>query len=163
MPGDWRCIGQNNKGEERVGALAALLVLAYVLGLFALAWRSDRHAGLSNPHGRALIYGLSLAVYTGSSMYLSGIGLAARSGWIYAAPFLGAGLVASLFYPAMRRVAVIVKQENIVSVADFLSSRYGKSRMVGVMVATLSLLCSIPFLAPQLRGMGMQWRIVAHT
>ena len=142
---------------------ASVLVLAFVLALFALAWWSDRHVEGSGPRLRAATYGLSIAVYTGSIMYLSGVGLAARSGWIYLTGYIGAALAVTLMFPVMLRMASIVKRENIVSIADFLSSRYGKSRIVGVMVASLALVCGIPFLAQQLRGVAMEWSIVAHT
>lgn len=134
-----------------------IVVPIYVLGLFSLAWWSDRRPARRSPRMRAAVTGLSIAVCIGPWSYFSSIGAAARNGLGFMLIYLGAVLAVLLFFPVMRRIAEIVKRENIVSVADFLSARYGKSRPVGVLSALLALFCSIPFLAQQLRGLALAW------
>jgi signal transduction histidine kinase/Na+/proline symporter/CheY-like chemotaxis protein len=143
--------------------LILLLVPLYVLGLFALAWWSDRHAAIGSPRLRAAIWGLSMAVYTGSWIFFSSIGAAARSGWGVLTTYGGPVLAFLILFPLILRIARIVKRENIVSIADFLSARYGKSRAVGTLVTGLALCCSIPFIAQQLRALAMGWSAVQQT
>ena len=145
------------------GTLIFLLVPLYVLSLFALAWWSDRHPGAENPQLRAVIWGLSTAVYTGSWIFFSGIGAVSRAGWGFTTTFAGAALTFAIFFPVIIRIAKVVKRENIVSFADFLSSRYGKSRVVGVLVTVFALLFSMPFIAQQLRALAMAWSVMLHT
>ena len=145
------------------GILIFILVSVYVLGLFALAWWSDRHPKTENPRLRALICGLSLSVYTGSWIYFSSIGAAARSGWGILTTYGGPAITFILFFPIILRIARIVKRENIVSIADFLAARYGKSRAVGTLVTIFALIGSLPFIAQQLRALSMAWSVVQHT
>ncbi len=128
-----------------------------------LAMWKRRSRDLKNRHLRPILYSLSLALYCGSWTYFTAVGATARYGWNFFTNYLGAILAITLFFPVMLRIASIVKQENIVSIADFLSSRYGKNRIVGTLVATLALLTSLPFLAMQLRGMAVTWATVTHT
>lgn len=135
----------------------------YVLGFFALAWWSERGLAADVPRLGPMVWGLSIAVYTSSSIYFSFIGTSARGGTASLTPYLGPVLVFALMFPLVLRIAKIVKRENIVSIADFLSSRYGKSRVLATLVATFAMLGSIPFLAQQLRGMSMALSAVTQT
>ncbi len=139
------------------------LLLIFALGFFALAWWSDRSGQIESARFRAAVYALSIPVYYGSWIYFSSIGNASRYGWNYITAYLGAALAFSLFFPVMFRAAGVVKQENIGSIADFLSSRYGKSRSVGTLVACLALIGSLPFIAMQLKGLSMAWSAVTRT
>ena len=136
---------------------------AYVLGFFALAWWSERSLSTELPRMGPLVCGLSMAVYTSSSIYFSVIGTSARTGTASLMPYLGPVLVFAFLFPLVLRIAKIVKRENIVSIADFLSSRYGKSRSLATLVATLAVIASIPFLAQQLRGMSMALSAVTQV
>ena len=64
-----------------------VLALAYVSGLFALAWYADRTVrSRKGTGGRPLIYALSLAVYCTSWTFFGSVGFAASNGYAFFAP-----------------------------------------------------------------------------
>ncbi|HYE43579.1 MAG TPA: hybrid sensor histidine kinase/response regulator [Caulobacteraceae bacterium] len=138
----------------------SLLVLALVAGymavLFAVAWRSER-PGVSRRRLGPWAYALSLAIYCTSWTYYGAVGTAARNGWEYLPIYIGPALGILLFWPVWRRIGAAVKRENIGSIADFLSSRYGKSQTLGALVACVAIVGSLPYIALQLRSLSMVW------
>jgi Na+/proline symporter/signal transduction histidine kinase len=142
------------------------LVLAYMAALFVVAWRGERPGSrVAAPPGRGVGptgYALSLAIYCTSWTYYGAVGTAARDGWEYLPIYLGpaAGLI--LLFPVWRRIAQAARRENVGSIADFLSSRYGKSGRLGALVALVAILGSLPYIALQLKSLSMAWRLVTH-
>ncbi|HWU01998.1 MAG TPA: hypothetical protein VN222_04595, partial [Novosphingobium sp.] len=127
-----------------------ILVIAVMLYLALLAlvgWRAGR--GGSGRY-RALRYGLSLATICTAWTYFAGVGGAGEGSWLFLANALGSVMAITLLRPVWRRIAVLSKQENVGSLADFLAARFGKSRTLGVMVAALAALGTLPYFALQL-------------
>ena len=124
--------------------LILTLVAAYMALLFAVAWRSERVG--HRPHGRRLgpwAYALSLAIYCTSWTYYGAVGTAARDGWDYLPIYLGPVIGLVILFPLWRRIAAAAKRENIGSIADFISSRYGKSPSLGALVACVAIVGSL--------------------
>lgn len=136
---------------------------AYMAFLFAVAWLSERHRGTRPPRSRALVYGLSLAVYCTSWTYFGAVGTGARSGWDYLPIYIGPSLVLTLLFPLWQRIAVAAKRENAGSIADFLSARYGKRPLVGAVVATVAILGAVPYIALQLRSITMAVKLLGGS
>ena len=144
------------------GPYILALLLLYMLGLFVVAWRADRAvAAESRPRRRKVIYGLSLAVLCSSLTYFGAVGIATRRGWEFIPNILGPILGMVLLYPIWRRIAVAAKRENVGSIADFLSSRYGKSRALGTLVAAVAMVSALPYIASQLITLAGAWGRVA--
>ncbi len=58
-----------------------------------------------------------------------------------------------LFAPwVLQKMIMISKQENITSIADFIAARYGKSQALAVVVALICVVCVLPYIALQLKG-----------
>ncbi|WP_421731351.1 PAS-domain containing protein [Brevundimonas sp.] len=139
------------------------LVAAYMMALFAIAWRGERNAASSS--GRRFgpwAYALSLAIYCTSWTYYGAVGTAARDGWEYVAIYLGPIIGVVVLFPIWRRIAAAAKRENIGSIADFISSRYGKSQTLGALVACVAIFGSLPYIALQLKSLSMAWRLVTE-
>ena len=132
-----------------------LLSGAYLAFLFFVAWRSERGRRTLGDNGKALVYGLSLAVYCTSWTFFGAVGTAARTGWDYLPIYIGPSLAVTLLFPIWRRVALAAKRENTGSIADFLSARYGKSAGLGALVAGVALVGALPYIALQLRSLTM--------
>ena len=140
------------------GTLILVLLSVYMLALFAVAWRADRKpAPAESAQRRAIVYGLSIAVYFTSWTYYGAVGTAARTGWQYLPIFLGPILALTVFFPLWRKIAVAAKRENVGSVADFLASRYGKNRILGTVVACVLLVGTMPYIALQLKSLSTAW------
>lgn len=129
--------------------------------LFVVAWRSERR-GQRRPGGwfGSWGYALSLAIYCTSWTYYGAVGTAARDGWEYLPIYLGPVLGIVVLFPIWKRVAAAAKRENVGSIADFISSRYGKSQTLGALVTCVAIVGSLPYIALQLKSLSMAWQLV---
>ncbi|KJS27658.1 MAG: hypothetical protein VR75_02240 [Hyphomonadaceae bacterium BRH_c29] len=134
----------------------------YVLGLFAIAWRGDRRAGDPSASHSPYIYALALAVYCTSWTFFGAVGTSATSGWDYVAIYLGPALVFVFLPDLIRRIGDVAQRESVSSLADFLSARYGKSRAVGALAAVAAVAGSLPYIALQLKSVGMSFQALAY-
>jgi len=127
--------------------------LLYITLLFLIAWRVDRRADrgasvVNNPY----VYALSLAVYCTAWTFFGSVGRAATGGLIFLGVYLGPTLLAPLWYMVLRKMIVISKNLRITSIADFISSRYGKSSVLAVLVTIIAVLGIVPYISIQLRA-----------
>ncbi|WP_130471812.1 sensor histidine kinase [Candidatus Magnetaquicoccus inordinatus] len=135
--------------------LLPFLSIAYLGLLFAVAYYADRRAAA----GRSLvnnstIYTLSIAVYCTSWTYYGSVGRAAVSGVGFLPIFLGPTLMAALWWSLLGKIITIAKRNHITSIADFISSRYGKSPMLGGMVTLFVVVGIMPYIALQLKAVA---------
>jgi len=141
-----------------ISAHVVLIVsLTYFGLLFSVAYYADkrRQAGkslLSN----SMVYSLSLAVYCTSWTFYGSVGRAATSGLEFLPIYLGPTLMAFTWWFVLRKMVRISKEQNIVSIADFISSRYDRSAILGAIVTLFALFGIMPYIALQLKA-------IAHT
>ncbi len=130
-----------------------LLALAYVLVLFAIAYFADNSPNASKLYRiTPCIYPLTLAVYCTSWTFFGAVGTAAKSGWDYLPIYLGPMLVMIFGYDLLKRMIDISKAHRITSIADFIAFRYGRDRMLALLVTIASVIGSIPYIALQLKA-----------
>jgi phosphoserine phosphatase RsbU/P len=138
-------------------AVVVFVSLVYLGLLFAVAFYADRQrrAGrslVSNPH----VYALSLAVYFTSWTFYGSAGRAATVGLDFMPTDLAPTLMAFTWWFLLRKIVRISKEQNITSIADFISSRYGKATSLGAIVTIFTVVGIMPYIALQLKA-------VAHT
>ncbi|QND15663.1 hybrid sensor histidine kinase/response regulator [Rhizobium leguminosarum bv. trifolii] len=128
----------------------------YLLLLFAVASYGDRkNRGQGTLEGGwPVVYALSLAIYCTSWTYFGSVGLAAQRGLEFAGIYIGPILVFTLGMPLLRRIIELAKAEKLTSVADFVAARYGKNPTVATIVALISLIGAIPYIALQLKAIS---------
>ncbi|MGO6742185.1 hybrid sensor histidine kinase/response regulator [Rhizobium ruizarguesonis] len=135
----------------------------YLLLLFAVASYGDRkNRGPGTRQGGPgtleggwpVVYALSLAIYCTSWTYFGSVGLAAQRGLEFAGIYIGPILVFTLGMPLLRRIIELAKAEKLTSVADFVAARYGKNSTVATIVALISLIGAIPYIALQLKAIS---------
>ena len=61
----------------------------------------------------------------------------------------------------LRKMVRAAKQHNVTSIADFLASRYGKSRAVGVTATLFATVGVLPYIALQLQAVSSTFRSIA--
>ena len=138
------------------------LSLAYLGLLFAVAYFGDRHArDWSRNSVAPVVYGLSLAIYCTSWTFYGAVGRAATSGIDFVLIYTGPVLVVTLGYPVVAKMVRLAKQHNVTSIADFLASRYGKSRAVGVTATLFATVGVLPYIALQLQAVSSSFRTIA--
>jgi sigma-B regulation protein RsbU (phosphoserine phosphatase) len=131
----------------------AAIAAAYTLLLFWVAWYARRRAEqgrslVSNP----VVYSLSLAVYCTSWTFYGSVGKAATSGIDFLMIYLGPTLVAFSWFFVLRRIIRISKENNVSSIADFISLRYGSSQLLGSLITLIAVLGIMPYIALQIKA-----------
>ncbi len=127
--------------------------LAYVGLLFFVAWTGDREGQrFFVGRRRALLYSMSLAVYCTSWTYYGSVGLASKRGLDFLPIYIGPILVFAFGRKLLERIARLARDQNLTTVADFVSARYGKSQTVASLAALIALMASAPYIALQLKA-----------
>jgi Na+/proline symporter/nitrogen-specific signal transduction histidine kinase len=144
------------------GIWILLASLAYLGVLFGIAWFGDRRAEsgrsiIRNP----VIYTLSIAVYCTSWTFYGAVGSAARSGPEFVTIYLGPTITFVGWWFVLRRMVRISKAHRITSIADFISSRYGKSSRLSVLVTLVAAAGAMPYLALQLKAVATSFTVLA--
>ncbi|MCB0211812.1 MAG: histidine kinase, partial [Anaerolineae bacterium] len=143
------------------GGIILFVSFAYIGFLFAIAHYSDKRADagrsvISNPY----IYSLSLAVYCTAWTFYGSVGRAASTGIGFLPIYLGPTLMAALWYPVMRKIIRISKLNRITSIADFISSRYGKSSSLAGLVTIIAVVGIIPYISLQLEAVSTSFSVM---
>ncbi|MBL8270553.1 PAS domain-containing hybrid sensor histidine kinase/response regulator [Steroidobacter sp.] len=135
--------------------------LAYVCGLFVIAWWGDRRR-LYPDHARLrpLIYSLALAVYCSSWTFYGAVGSAVRDGLSYLPIYLGPMLLFLFLLPFFERLVRLAKQQNATSISDLLAARFGRSPQIAVAVTLIALTAAIPYIALQLKAISMSIEVL---
>ena len=149
-------------------ALAPSLVLgtslAYLLALFAVAWWADRRAAASRSViANAWVYSLSLGVYCTAWTYFGSVGRAATGGIWFLPIYLGPTLAMVLAWLVLRKMVRIARTYRITSIADFIASRYGKSRALAAIVTLLALVGVVPYVALQLKAVASGYGVLTGS
>ena len=135
--------------------------LAYLAALFAIAWWADRRAAAGRSViGNAWIYALSMAVYCTAWTYFGSIGRAASGGVWFLPIYLGPTLGMVLAWLVLRKMIRIARRARITSIADFVASRYGKSRLLAALVTLLALVGVVPYVALQLKAVAAGYELL---
>jgi Na+/proline symporter/signal transduction histidine kinase len=134
------------------GVIAA--AFGYIGFLFFVASYGDRLSPLQRGRASALIYPLSLAIYCTSWTFFGSVGFATRTSTDFLAIYIGPILMIGLCTPLLRRVIQLAKSQNIISIADFIGARYGKSQAVAATVAFIAIVGSVPYIALQLKALA---------
>lgn len=141
-----------------------LVSLAYVGGLFLIAWWGDRsHFYPANTRFRPFIYSLALAVYCSSWTYYGAVGTGVRNGLAYLPISLGPILLFVAALPLLERLARIAKRRNATSISDLLSTRFGRSQRIAMIVTVVALTAAIPYIALQLKAISLSIQVVTNS
>jgi Na+/proline symporter/signal transduction histidine kinase len=146
------------------GTTVLLTAIGYVSFLFLIAWWGDG-AGrrFLSGRSRAFVYALSLAVYCTSWTYYGSVGLASAHGLDFLPIYIGPILVIGFGAPFIARIANLARAQNVSTVADFVSARYGKSQAVAAVAALIALIGSAPYVALQLKAVAPTILMVVNS
>ena len=141
--------------------IIALLVASYLGLLFVIAYYGDKRADagrslIANPY----VYALSLGVYTTAWTFYGSVGRAAASGIGFLPVYIGATVMVALWWTVLRKIIRITKQNRITSLADFISSRYGKSAALAGLVTVIAVLGVTPYISLQLKAISTTFNVL---
>ncbi|TCO68788.1 ATP-binding protein [Rhodovulum euryhalinum] len=139
------------------------ICLLYVALLFGVAFLAERRAamGLGGWLRSPAIYTLSLSVYCTAWTFYGAVGYAARSGLEFVTIYLGPTLVFIGWWWTLRKLVRIGRTQRITSIADLISSRYGKSNALGVVVTLIAVVGTTPYIALQLQSVTLSFAVFA--
>lgn len=150
-----------------VGSWSLLFIsLAYFIILLVVARQGDRHLQQNrarSPHVQAIIYSLSLGIFLTSWTFYGSVGRAATNGWDYLGPYIGPILFFVFGHRILYKIVTIAKRENISTISDFISSRYGKSRRLAVLVTLMATLGLLPYIALQLKAIDLSFAVLSDN
>jgi Na+/proline symporter/signal transduction histidine kinase/ActR/RegA family two-component response regulator len=141
------------------GVAVIVSALGYVGALFLLAWFGDRGKSALR-EARPVRYALALAVYCTSWTFFGSVGLAATSGYDFLPVYVGGLVVFGLAWRLVEHIVRVAKAQNLTSVADFLSARYGKSPGVAVVATLIAVVATLPYIALQLKAIMLSLDIL---
>lgn len=142
-----------------------LVALSYVAILFAVAFLAEQRAaaGHSNWLQSPLIYTLSLSIYCTAWTFYGAVGYAARSGLEFVTIYLGPTLVMVGWWWVLRKLVRIGRTQRLTSIADLVSSRFGKSTLLGVVITIISVVAATPYIALQLQSVTLSFAVFAQS
>ncbi len=141
--------------------ILVLVCLAYVAVLFTVAFAAEKRAErgevgwLRSP----IVYTLSLSIYCTAWTFYGAVGYAVRSGLEFVTIYLGPTLVMVGWWWVVRKLVRIGRSQRITSIADLISSRYGKSNLLGVLVTLLAVIGTTPYIALQLQSVALSFSV----
>lgn len=135
--------------------LVITVALLYVFCLFVIAFivdrqaKTDRWAWLQSP----IVYTLSISVFCTSWTFYGAVGFAARSGLEFITIYLGPTIIFIGWWLILRKLIRIGRVHNITSIADLISSRYGKSNSLAAVATLIAVIGTTPYIALQLKAL----------
>lgn len=143
-------------------AVVILCSVLYLLLLFFVAYKAERYLQrgksiIKNPY----VYALSLCVYCTAWTYYGSVGRATTHGIGFLAIYLGPTIAAGLWGILLRKIIRISKIHRINSLADFISTRYGKDFSLAAIVTTLCVIGVIPYISLQLKAISLSFDVLS--
>ncbi|MDD2904573.1 MAG: GAF domain-containing protein, partial [Syntrophales bacterium] len=143
--------------------LVAAAAFGYLFLLFAIAYYGDRQRSrgksiIANPY----IYTISLAVYCTAWTFFGSVGKAATSGVTFLTIYLGPTIIAFSWWFGLRKLVRICKENNLTTMSDFLTLRYGKGAFLGALATVGVLLAITPYIGLQLKSISDTFNILVY-
>lgn len=145
------------------GWLIVAASFVYLTLLFAIAYYGDRRADAGRSLiGNPYIYALSIAVYCTAWTFYGSVGRAATMGLGFLPIYLGPTLMFAIGWIVLRKLIRISKVHRITTIADFISSRYGKSHLLGGLVTIIAVIGIMPYISLQLKAVSTSFNVLLH-
>lgn len=137
------------------------IVLAYLLVLFAISyWVEHKYATGTNLTNNPMIYTLALAIYCTAWTFYGNVGMAATDTYLFLGVYTGPALFFIFWREILKKLVRIKNEYNVTSIADFISTRYGKSSVVAAIVSLIALVGVVPYLSIQLKAIFTSYSII---
>lgn len=138
--------------------------LLYLLLLFGVAYYAEyllrKGKSIIN---NAYVYALSMAVYCTAWTYYGSVGRASRDGIMFLAIYIGPTIMAMFMIPVLGKIIRITRFHRISSIADFISTRYGKNFSIAIVVSLLCIIGVIPYISLQLKAITASFEILVNS
>jgi Na+/proline symporter/signal transduction histidine kinase/CheY-like chemotaxis protein len=127
--------------------------LLYIGSLFFIAFIGDKYKHQLAKKSQGIIYALTLGVYCTSWSFLGTTGQAATNFLSHIPIYLGPILLFIFAWPFIQRIIRVSLKLNLISIADLLAARFGKSHNLAIIVTIVAFVGTMPYIALQLKAM----------
>lgn len=134
--------------------ILSLISLAYLLLLFAIAYYGDKFSGQFLRRHKALIVALCLPIFFTAWSFYGTPAQAIEKGWFIPPTTIGAIVTITFAIPLIKRLIKLGKQNRSTSIAGFLSAQYNNSKLVALLITTVVILGTLPYLSLQLEAIS---------
>ena len=149
-----------SQGSIGFGSIAALSLL-YLLVLYSVGVLGRRFTG---QHPLApWVFSFALSIYCTSWAFYGVTAQAAVNGWWIPPTYIGSLLLFWFGFGLISRIAMVCRRLRITSVADFIATRYGHSRLLAVSTTLIVLMAVIPYIALQLQAVSTSINALVGT
>jgi Na+/proline symporter/signal transduction histidine kinase/CheY-like chemotaxis protein len=139
---------ESNIGLGTIAALSFVYLLV-LLGAGAIGRRLQRRHPLS-----PWIFSFALSIYCTSWAFYGVTAQAAVNGWWIPPTYIGSLLLFWFAFGLISRIAIACRRYRITSVADFIATRYGHSRLLAILTTVIVLIAVIPYISLQLQAIS---------
>ncbi|MBD5803273.1 Cyclic di-GMP phosphodiesterase Gmr [Azoarcus sp. Aa7] len=141
--------------------IIATVAASYLGLLFLIAYLGERAADagrslIANPY----VYSLSLCVFMTAWGFYGDVGVAAVAGIGFVPANSGPCVMVALWWMVLRKIIRIAKDNRLTSLADFISSRYGKSPLLAGLVTVIAAVGVTPYISLQLKAISMSFNVL---
>lgn len=139
------------------------LTVIYFAALFAIASYANRDRGLlKRLISPSTVYALSLAVYCTAWTFFGSVGNASKTGIGFLPVYLGPTALMPIIAMIWLKMIRICREHRITNIADLMSSRYGNSLTLGIIITLFYILGIIPYIAIQLKAISNSIAILSE-
>jgi PAS domain S-box-containing protein len=144
-------------------AFVLLASILYVGVLFAIAIYAEKRESRLSDRTRMIFYCLSFSIYHTAWAFFGAVGDVIHGLYTFLGYNVSAALSAFLWWVVLRKMVRLKDRYRITNIADFISTRYGKSQAVGVVVTLVCLLTVIPYISLQLRSVSTTFSLLTEA
>jgi len=137
--------------------------IGYIGLLFLIAHLGGKYRNKLAVKQQTIIYALSLGVYCTSWGFLGTTAQAANHSFTFISVYLAPILLFVFAWPFIQRIIKTSLQLKITSIADLLSSRFGKSQTLAIIITMVALIGTMPYIALQLKAIVNSYQILQET
>jgi len=139
-----------------------IISITYLLALFIIAYLGDKYASTYTRRWRPAILSLCLGIYFTAWTFYGTTGQAIHKGWYIPPTFVGSILLFALAVPFIKKLIAAGKKHNSTSIADFISSHYGKSQSLAILVTLVCIVALLPYFSLQLKAVSLSYSILTE-
>ncbi|MBF0537935.1 MAG: response regulator [Nitrospirae bacterium] len=134
----------------------------FVLFLIAIFVEKKTSGGV-NIVNNPVIYSLSMAIYCTAWTFYGSVETAANKGLLFSTVYMGPTLTIMFYWLMLRKMVILKNNYRITSIADFISTRHGKSQAIAAIISMFLFIGIAPYIALQMKAIFSTIDIVTNV
>ncbi len=132
-----------------------------MLILFAIAYFGDKFVDQNNHRFKPIIVAFCLPIFFTAWSFYGTAAQASNNGWFIPPTTIGAILSITFAIPVIKRLITLGKQHRSTSIVGFISAQYQNSKTVSLLITTVVIVGTLPYLSLQLEAISTSFDIIS--